>query len=57
MRNAAVSVDNVLAGARPAELPMPRPTKTGLVIRSGTARRPGVTIPTALLLRADGMIE
>lgn len=57
MRNAAVSVDNVLAGARPAELPMPRPTKTGLVIRSGTARRLGVTIPTALLLRADGMIE
>jgi putative ABC transport system substrate-binding protein len=57
MRNAAVFVDKILAGARPAELPVQRPTKIELVIHRGTARRLGVTLPTALLLRADEVIE
>ena len=57
MRNAAVFVDKILAGARPAELPVQRPTKIELVIHRGTARQLGVTIPTALLLRADEVIE
>jgi putative ABC transport system substrate-binding protein len=57
MRNAAVFVDKILAGARPADLPVQRPTKIELVIHRGTARRLGVTIPTALLLRADEVLE
>jgi putative ABC transport system substrate-binding protein len=57
MRNAAVFVDKILAGARPAELPVQRPTKIELVIHRGTARRLGVAIPTALLLRADEVVE
>ena len=57
MRNAAVFVDKILAGARPAELPVQRPTKIELVIHRGTARRLGVALPTALLLRADEVIE
>ena len=57
MRNAAVFVDKILAGARPADLPVQRPTKIELVIHRGTARRLGVAIPTALLLRADEVIE
>jgi putative ABC transport system substrate-binding protein len=57
MRNAAVFVAKILAGARPAELPVQRPTKIELVIHRGTARRLGVTVPTALLLRADEVFE
>lgn len=57
MRNAAGFVAKFLAGARPAELPVQRPTKIELVIHRGTARRLGIAIPTALLLRAEEVIE
>ena len=57
MRNAAVFVDKILGGARPAELPVQRPTKIELVIHRGTARQLGIAIPTALLLRADEVID
>lgn len=56
MRNAAVFVDKILGGARPAELPVQRPTKIELIIHRRTARQLGIAIPTALLLRADEVI-
>ena len=57
MRNAAMFVDKLLAGARPAELPVQRPTKFELVIHRGTARQLGVVIPVELLVRVDEVFD